>query len=159
MHYFHCTRDMMLESELYLYIHKGSLFTKKQIHKAIDLLKTDAVNLHIAVGLDRSVFEKLKTEGFKTIKEAVLSGSYGPAQNAFDAFEDHLAYWSLREHFTFQFAWCLEYMVKRDRTMYFVFKKRLMTDMLSFNDQVTLPTAEQMKEYYQLLCVNEPFYL
>jgi len=71
MHYFHCTRGMMLESELYLYIHKGSLLTKKQLRKAIDVLKTDAVHVHIAVENDRSVFEKLKTEGFKTIKEAV----------------------------------------------------------------------------------------
>lgn len=155
MHYFHCTRGMMLESELYLYIHKGSLFTKKQIRKAIDVLKTDAVNVHIAVELDRDVFEKLKTEGFKTIKEAVLSGSYGPAQNEFDAFEDHLAYWSLRERVAFQYAWCLEYMVKQDRTMYFVFKKGFMADI----DQATLQTAEQMKEYYNLLLVNELYYL
>ena len=147
MHYFHCTRDMMLESELYLHIHKGTLLTKKQLRKAIAVLKTDAVNVHLAVELDRAVFEKLKTE---TMKEAVL---YGP-QNAFDAFEDHLAYWSLRVRVTFQLAWCLEYMVKRDYTMYFVFKKKLM-DMLSPNDQATLQTAEQMKEYYQLLCVNE----
>ena len=165
MFFLHCKCDMLLQGGIYLHYHNGDApFTKKQLCKAVHVLKTDAENVQEALQLDRAVFEKLKIKGIKTIKEAVLSGSYGNAPYSFDAFEDHLAYWGLRRRVPFLLARRLENMVKRDYTMYFLFKEKLMTDWpdmldLSPNDQVTLQTAEQMKEYYKLLCVNEAYYL
>ncbi len=160
MHYFHCTRGMMILPRYDKVWEQPSL---KQMRQTAHKFKIDSEILQEAVQLDQIVFEKLKTKGHNTIQEAVLSGSYGKITtsiHSFNCFEDHLMYYGLRRRVSFMLSKCLQCMITRSETMYYLYKEKLMTDWLEMldlspNDQVRIKTGEQMKDYYKMLCMNE----
>ena len=123
----------------------------------------DSENVLESIKLDESVFEKLKSQGVKTMHEAIHSGLVHTTTALFDDFEERLAYWRLRRRVTFFLSKCFECIVQRKSKLYFLFKEALMTDWpemldLSPTDQLALKTAERMQIYHKLLCANEKAY-